>query len=112
MSREYRNNQKSALVTLEALRLDGITLSHADFVAVFEDREMHLLQKSPETIDQTFAELREHLGERRIDELLYDLAVRIDEYRLTQRLASLEAALRGTGSGEPPASWLRRLLRL
>lgn len=107
--REYRLNQKTALISIELLRDEGVAPSDSHFVDRFYQTEQHVLKRPGEVLDQDFSEALNKLGEDRVDELLYQLAVAIDEQKFAQRIESLKAALAASQIPEKDRGFLRRL---
>lgn len=110
--REYRLNQKTAILAIERLCARGRDSLGQDYIPVFDKEEQAVLSLPSATIDLEFSDALKRLGEERIDELLYNLAVATDEHRFSQRMISLQAALAASQVQDKDRGILRRIFGL
>jgi hypothetical protein len=110
--REFRLNQKTAILAIERLRGRGRDPFEHDYIPVFEKEEQTVLSLPSAAIDLEFSDALKRLGEERIDELLYSLAVATDEHRFSQRMISLQAALAASQVQDKDRGILRRIFGL
>jgi hypothetical protein len=106
--RQYRLNQKTALISIELLQARGISSSDSNFVDRFHETEQHVEKRSADALDRDFNEALQRLGEDRVDELLYQLAVAVDEHKFSQRMVSLKTALDASRIADKDRGFLRR----